>query len=377
MPLHRRHHTCTLFGATRLLIFGGLDRFSVLHNALYSWDFAAGSWGKVRPSGEMPTARYRHVAIAIKDELVIYGGSDLRQPLGDLWIYSNHLNAWRASQPRRAAARARERSCAVEYKRRLLVFGGFGGTAAASHTGFSGNPGYLDDLSQYDPGGDEWTELEVNQNGPQPSPRAGHACVIFGGSLFVFGGTLQHSWYQHEHALGDMWEFDFNAGKWHERLANAATPPPRHSHTMDTMGRIVLFGGTDGKAMYNDFWQYDVYQNAWQRGSVDPDRPSPSPRYEHGAVSQGMHYCILGGFGGFNGIDNAAFLNDLWCINTATEWKMTWQEHEGVPLNILEMHNWHRDIPRLEAVGAHNFLALSAERPGAMAKRLNEFDTMI
>ena len=36
----------------------------------------------------MPTARDRHAAVAIKDALIVYGGSELRTPLGDLWIYS-------------------------------------------------------------------------------------------------------------------------------------------------------------------------------------------------------------------------------------------------------------------------------------------------
>ena len=29
-PLHRCHHTCTLFGGMRMVIIGGLDRFGVL-----------------------------------------------------------------------------------------------------------------------------------------------------------------------------------------------------------------------------------------------------------------------------------------------------------------------------------------------------------
>ena len=56
---------------------------------------------------------------------------------------------------------------------------------------------------------------------------------------------------------------------------------------------------------------------------------------------------------------------------------MTWQEHEGVPLNLYELHNWHRDTPRLESLGTHNFFSLADEFPSAKDASNDEFDTMI
>ena len=73
----------------------------------------------------------------------------------------------------------------------------------------------------------------------------------------------------------------------------------------------------------------------------------------------------------------AAFLNDFWCLNTYSTWKMTWQEHEGIPLNLYEAGNWHRDVVKLEALGTHNFFALSEEFPKAKASQPSEFDTMM
>ena len=106
---------------------------------------------------------------------------------------------------------------------------------------------------------------------------------------------------------------------------------------------------------------------AWRQGTYAPGR-RPLPRAEHAAVAQGMHYCIFGGFGGAaegEALSTSAFLNDFWCLNTWSTWRMTWLEEEGVPLPIYELGDWRRDVPTLESEGAHGFFTFKDEHPAA------------
>ncbi len=89
---------------------------------------------------------------------------------------------------------------------------------------------------------------------------------------------------------------------------------------MALMGRIALWGGTDGTRQYADFWLFDPLMAAWTRGRYAPGN-TPVARAEHAGVAQGMHYCIFGGFGGTKegeALSNSAFLNDMWCATSQT-----------------------------------------------------------
>jgi hypothetical protein len=159
---------------------------------------------------------------------------------------------------------------------------------------------------------------------------------------------------------------------------------------MVLMGRLALWGGTDGTRQYGDFWEYDVLLGAWRQGTYAPGGRRPLPRSEHAAVAQGMHYCVFGGcvtqqlkpgsavsplsmraecryrYGGAaegQPLTDSAFLNDFWCLNTWSTWRMTWLEEEGVPLPIYELSDWRRDVPTLESEGAHGFFTFKDEHP--------------
>ena len=52
--------------------------------------------------------------------------------------------------------------------------------------GGSGNQCYYNDTWSFDISTRKWTELQCT--GSIPSPRAGHAAVLVGGVMYVFGG---------------------------------------------------------------------------------------------------------------------------------------------------------------------------------------------
>jgi hypothetical protein len=56
-PLHRRGHTLSMWGGTRFILFGGLDRYGVTHNGLWTWNLIDREWKRVPPVGPQPSAR--------------------------------------------------------------------------------------------------------------------------------------------------------------------------------------------------------------------------------------------------------------------------------------------------------------------------------
>ena len=531
-PLHRRGHSMNQWGATQFLLFGGLDRYGTLHNGLWTWDLIDHKWTHVDARGVAPAARYRHVAITVKEYMLVFGGSDLTAPRGDLWAFSRVDGLWsEMAQPGERPV-ARERACAVEYRRHLLLFGGYVGSSAGdgfkprcvetgsdgsdyrgtvswtstrrkcqawdaqyphkhtrtpanfataglagnnycrnpdgaegpwcyttdpsvrkelcslpaclpqtplcvpagsrsnSYTGTisvtesglrcqkwtaqaphahsytpanypdanlgdhnycrnpnnarrpwcitdkpyrraefcavpacSSNDDYMNDVWEYDMGFDTWTEHLPSSTSAKPMRRAGHACVLEGHRMYVFGG-VGGEW--RPQPLDDLWVLDLQGSTWRQAVAVTAAPTARYGHSMAPMGMIALWGGTDGARQYNDFWAYDVLTNGWVQGRYAPGTAVPLPRAEHGGVAQGMHYCIFGGFGGAADgaeLSTSSFLNDLWCVNTWSLWKMTWANEEGVPMELYESADWRRGTPMVEAVSAHQYFEYGVE-PG-------------
>ena len=475
-PLHRRGHTFSPWGGRCGILFGGLDNYGVVHNGLWQFDFGDRQWTKVQVGGIMPPARYRHVAIVVKEMLVIFGGNDLKSQsatggvLSDTWLFSHGSSRWEAlGAPQKLAAAssvetaggrdeqtppksplppARELSCAVEYKRRLLLFGGgapharctygigdgIGGTekyvgtfkdndacaqyVALNYPAANGatfgrtlrrtdgtlingrhakwrrgrcyaefgmasantnhrwetclltRESFLNDVWQLDLATRMWAETSTDASSPRPSQRRAHACALVGQSLFVFGGYGGAS---KAHALGDFWELDLSGVQeiasatavWRERVLPAARPAARFAHSFLSMGRLALFGGSDGERLHNDVWLFDIYTNVWVQGTFDGSARRPCPRQDQGAVAQGLHLCVHGGFGSFDGLGSAKFLNDMWCANPWHNWKWQWNEFEGVPLTLYEQGNWRRDLSKLEEQPVNNFFEYTDEKAEA------------
>ena len=62
--------------------------------------------------------------------------------------------------------------------------------------------------------------------------------------------------------------------KW-EQVPCSNGPSPRHSHTSVAVGDSVwIFGGTDGKQMFNELWRFDTKSKEWSQpeatGGVEP-----------------------------------------------------------------------------------------------------------
>jgi len=158
-----------------------------------------------------------------------------------------------------------------EVSQRVVMFGG------------SGDPGVGNDTWLWD--GVNWTQVAASVS---PGPRTGHEMtfdaarsetILFGG--MAIGGAP--SW------PSDTWSWDGSA--WHLKTGGAIPPAGRIGHVLAYhagLGAVVMIGGTGGKDVTADNWNYDFRRETWlwdgtQWTQQFPDN-QPGPAYTLGAA---------------------------------------------------------------------------------------------
>lgn len=239
---------------------------------------ALGGWLCMAPprAAAPPTAwlgvRNGHVLAydAERGQVLLFGGADERQVLGDLWEWDGKrwsLLAAGGPPPRTFASLAYDRD-----RKRLVLFGGnrvLFGTSADRDT-------CLGDMW-------EWYDRAWHQLGiDTPSARAEaamtydaarHRLVLFGGYRGAGTGRVR---------LGDTWEFDGAAWR---RMTPSLSPSPRNGAAIAYDGdrrRVVLFGGSGGPNA--ETWEWDG--SSWTRvPAASPGRYNPAMAYDPGSGS--------------------------------------------------------------------------------------------
>ena len=135
--------------------------------------------------------------------------------------------------------------------------------------------GCSDETWVYDYNNNKWTKKETHNS---PPPRKYHSMVYLNdwGLVFMFGGQGNVGCYD------DTWIYDFNTNSWNN-ITNPSNPrpSPRQQTAMayyDTYNVVILFGGREGNAHYDDTWEYSYSGNTWTiispKGGVKPSARS-------------------------------------------------------------------------------------------------------
>lgn len=152
------------------------------------------------------------------------------------------------------------------------------------------------------PAGKGWIQI----SGPGPSPRWTHSmvldrkrqeAVVFGG----FGGGRE------------VWIFSFAARKWTRvDVANGPTPRASPAAIADfARDRMVVVGGLYNGRLFDDVWAFSFATRTWSQLPK-----GPSPRFDMGAVTDGVHAWFYGGF-----LPKLKATDELWQLDLATD---TW-----------------------------------------------------
>jgi len=279
----------------RMLICMGMSTSGGYFTDVWSLDLASNSWapapisiippGRAQPAAIFDPGRYR---------LLIFGGVGPIGPSSDCWFYNggwNFLSTTGTPSPRYGMSAYRDAA-----NDRMVIFGG-------------GNSGtYFDESWAMGLSGNHtWAPLGVS--GPLPPGRSGHAAVFIPtqSRVVVYGGNDAGG------ARNDVWQLDMGGTpQWSEPI-EPGLPEPRsgHSAVVDpSRQRMLVFGGTNGTTFLDDVNERALLgEGIWS--PVATTGTPPSARANHSALYDATRDRMLV-FGGGNG---GAGFNDTWALD--------------------------------------------------------------
>ncbi|KAE9404389.1 galactose oxidase [Gymnopus androsaceus JB14] len=147
-----------------------------------------------------------------------------------------------------------------------------------------------------------------------PSPRGGHASIIIGMDLIVWGGNTSAGpelIQQGDKDDNRLYLLDLQSKNWTCIAANG--PIGQYGHTMTMVQKIkfVVFGGQANEEFFNDLWSFDLLRRKWEL--IEPISPGkPAQQAGHVCINYKDHIVIFGG------ADRQYHYNDTWSFDLIT-----------------------------------------------------------
>jgi N-acetylneuraminic acid mutarotase len=302
LPSARDSH-CMVYNPAngKVILFGGSDKDGNSLRDTWAYDPTANTWTDLRPTGSVPPeGDYSMVYDSARGMVILVGEGSDDAVFCATWAYDSAANTWTELHPTGSVPPARLfRSMVYDPATgRVILFGGL--QLSFETLTFA----YFNDTWAYDSAANTWTEL--HPTGSLPPAREGHAMVYdpASGKVILFGGSGEGFGY-----LNDTWAYDPTAKSWASLTPTGDLPSAREYHSMvydSAAGKMILFGGWNDSAEFNDTWAYDPTANRW--ASLTPTGEVPSARDSHAMVyDSATGKMIL-----FGGCDENAEFNDTW-----------------------------------------------------------------
>lgn len=239
----------------------------------------AGKWSVVTArSGVPPCQRSLHAAAVWANSMYIFGGYDGTQRINDLHCFNFTTQQWTrlSTESDAVSPSPRDRHVACVHGNGFYIFGGFDGLTRV-------NDMHCFDLEQHC-----WVPVGAGAGGGHvPSPRHSHSAVVYGDSMFVFGG------YDGSYK-NDFHEFDFRTQLWTPVQSAGKAPKARYRGTCVVHGHeMILHGGHDGNKHLQDTFIFNFNTRIWSE--VEASGDMPSARDSHVAVVHKSSMYIFGG----------------------------------------------------------------------------------
>eukprot|EP01006_Ploeotia_vitrea_P055045 TRINITY_DN67954_c1_g1_i1.p1 TRINITY_DN67954_c1_g1~~TRINITY_DN67954_c1_g1_i1.p1 ORF type:complete len:872 (-),score=92.49 TRINITY_DN67954_c1_g1_i1:163-2778(-) len=301
-----------------LLLHGGTNGTHIT-NETWLFDISLEQWRKPKPIGDIPLGRYGHTAVAYKRRMVIFGGFGLS---GIPTPGTTGMNQYTATE---------DTFQPVGISSAMV---GLTSQWVDSDNGYKPiSCGLLNSVYSFDFDTHQWQELP---HGPEQVYVKNHTAVVHQHFMYVFGGcTVQgrtnavkvydldvYRWLPDEY---------FNAQLYHYTTHNinisTDLPEPRSGHTavvhknLNGKPCMVIFGGRLSKFSYcNSVYMYNFESRIWTQ--IPCNGAVPHERAGHTSVVYKNHMVVFGGY--FNqSKEKKVYFNDIHVLNLET-W--TWQK---------------------------------------------------
>lgn len=234
-PSGRHFHSCVCFERS-LWIFGGSS--NGIYQDVYKFNLDSGRWTAISSLGSLPSPRYGHSAVVYNDAMYIYGGFDGNGfACNDVCAFSFATLSWDKAVLAGAAQEAFHHS-AVVYQGSMYTFGGYRKT--------------YNEIQEFRFATKSWSFLHTL--GSAPTPRWGHAAVVSGHHMYVFGGRDRVSNFQ------DLHSFDFETRTWRKIDCQGIEGRFFSAGTMYSDKYVYLYGGRNIHSFaFNDTLQLCLY----------------------------------------------------------------------------------------------------------------------
>jgi len=241
------------------LVFGGADTDGEYNNDLREYNVDDDEWSLIQldSSSVQPEERNGHSSASLGGSIFIFGGWDSKQYYNDLWEFNTRDLTWsllhsgQSNDSSYVAPAPRNGHTADFYGGDLVIFGGFKHIPEPVE--------FYNDMWMFSTTTRQWTKVEY-KGSHLPLPRFSHTSVIYGSSLFIFGGTNDPAG---ANFLDDFWMFSFSSRKWTQIFLKdkESGPSTRQGHSAVVVGSsMYLFGGQETGAgpWLADLWKHDL-----------------------------------------------------------------------------------------------------------------------
>lgn len=206
-------------------------------------------WRQIKPLGDNYTPRTGHCAVAVRDAIYLFGGSDNDCLQNDLHRYDVDSQAWSKIDFAclNCSISPRSGTKCVPLKDDIYFFGGYTHKKGA----------YFSDFFKLD-----CAALEVEAltfTGSTIQARVDHSLVSHEGNFYLYGGTNQSS------LLGDLYRINPASREISLLSPIGQSPRERSGHCAEVTeeGVMLLFGGWNGEQTLNDLFTLSLRANIW------------------------------------------------------------------------------------------------------------------
>jgi len=291
VPTKRFKHTATVCGK-QIIFIGGQETDTKRFNEIVCLDTETNTFSKPAINGDKVPNFSRHTACLVKDRVYVFGGFDGFGTNFDLAIFDPKTNTWTNVNKSRVKGQipaSRTNHAAAAVGSRMFVFGGNNNNEAGSYQ-------VLDDLHVLDVDTLTWSRPAVT--GDKPTARSGHCLITVGKKIVLFGGGVWNETAGWVDKFNEIFVLDTDTFHWTKPTCSGVVETSTFAIPF-AVGRFLFIFGGGSKPKHcvtNDMYILDTATNVWSTPNVEGTKPLPRDMGTASVVGSNVYF--LGGYAG-------------------------------------------------------------------------------